>query len=251
MTDLISYAVADGVAHIELNRPDAANAIDMPTAQAFRAAIGRAAADDTVRAVLLTGAGKRFCAGGDVAAFASFESAEDQRDYLVGLAHELDAANQELAALEKPVVAHVQGAVAGAGLSVMLSCDLIVAAEGTKFVIAYPGVGLVPDVGCSWLLPRAIGQQRALHLALTNKPIGSDVALDWGLVTEVGDASRANELAAQLAAGPVFALGQARRLIRNSYAATRAEAGADEAETIGRAVMTEDARGLIHAFANR
>src|SRR3546814_9511560 len=94
----------------------------MPTAQAFRAAIGRAAADDTVRAVLLTGAGKRFCAGGDVAAFASFESAEDQRDYLVGLAHELDAANQELAALEKPVVAHVQGAVAGAGLSVMLSC---------------------------------------------------------------------------------------------------------------------------------
>src|SRR3546814_9449851 len=95
MTDLISYAVADGVAHIELNRPDAANAIDMPTAQAFRAAIGRAAADDTVRAVLLTGAGKRFCAGGDVAAFASFESAEDQRDYLVGLAHELDAANPE------------------------------------------------------------------------------------------------------------------------------------------------------------
>src|SRR3546814_7728147 len=156
----------------------------MPTAQAFRAAIGRAASDDTGRAVLLTGAGKRFCAGGDVAAFASFESAEDQRDYLVGLAHELDAANQELAALEKPVVAHVQGAVAGSGLSVMLSCDLIVAAEGTKFVIAYPGVGLVPDVCCSWLLPRAIGKQRALHLALTNKPIGSDVALDWGLVTD-------------------------------------------------------------------
>src|SRR5690606_8096568 len=126
----------------------------------------------------------------------------------------------------KPVVVAVQGAVAGAGLSVMLSGDIIVAAPRTKFVIAYPGVGLVPDVGASWLLPRAIGQQRALHMALTNTPIDADKALDWGLVTEIGEASRAEELATTLAAGPVFALGQARRLIRHSFETDRAGAGA-------------------------
>src|SRR3546814_18237640 len=139
----------------------------MPTAQAFRAAIGRAASDDTGRAVLLTGAGKRFCAGGDVAAFASFESAEDQRDYLVGLAHELDAANQELAALEKPVFAHVQGAVAGPGLSGTPSCDRLVAAEGTTFVTAYPRFGLAPDLAFHCLMPPPLGPPPPLPLAPT------------------------------------------------------------------------------------
>ncbi|MDT0203231.1 enoyl-CoA hydratase/isomerase family protein [Nocardioides sp. AE5] len=248
MTDQITYAVSDGVARIELNRPEAANAFDMPTATLFGELIEKAAADDAVRAVLLTGAGKRFCAGGDVA---SMVQAENQADYLKELAVTLDAATQALAALEKPVVVAVQGAVAGAGLSVMLSGDIIIAAPGTKFVIAYPGVGLVPDVGASWLLPRAIGQQRALHLALTNTPIDAEKALDWGLVTEVGEAARAEELATTLAAGPVFALGQARRLIRHSWETDRAGAGIDEAETIHRAVQTEDAQRLLEAFAKR
>jgi 2-(1,2-epoxy-1,2-dihydrophenyl)acetyl-CoA isomerase len=247
-TDLISYGVNDGVARIELNRPAAANAFDLPTAHAFGEAIDRAAGDDAVRTVLLTGSGKRFCAGGDVAAMVE---AENQSDFIKELAVTLDAANQALAALEKPVVVAVQGAVAGAGLSVMLSGDIIVAAPGTKFVIAYPGVGLVPDVGASWLLPRAIGQQRALHMALTNTPIDADKALDWGLVTEIGEASRAEELAATLASGPVFALGQARRLIRHSFETDRAGAGADEAETISRAVQTEDAQRLLEAFTKR
>lgn len=248
MTDLIDYHVTGGVARIELNRPEVSNAVDLPTAHALTVAIDRAAADVEVRALLVTGAGKRFCAGGDVA---SMVASEDQQGYLVELAHAFDGATQKLAAVQKPVVAHVQGAVAGAGLALMLSCDLIVAAEQTKFVIAYPGVGLVPDCGLSWLLPRAIGQQRALHLALTNKPVDSATALDWGLVTEVGDSGRALALAEELAAGPVFALGQARRLMRNSWESDRAAVGLDEADTIGRAVVTDDAQRLLGAFAKR
>lgn len=248
MSDLISYDVTDGVARIELNRPEVSNAVDLPTAHAMAAAVDRAATDESVRTLLVTGAGKRFCAGGDVA---SMVDSDDQQAYLVELAHAFDAATQKLAAVEKPVVAHVQGAVAGAGLAVMLSCDLIVAAPGTKFVIAYPGVGLVPDCGVSWLLPRAIGQQRALHLALTNKPIDSDTALAWGLVTEIDDSERARALAEELAGGPVFALGQARRLLRNSWESDRVTVGLDEATTIGQAVVTDDAQRLLAGFAKR
>lgn len=249
MTDLVSYVVTDGVAHIELNRPEVSNAVDLPTAHALDEAISNAGADDSVRTVLLTGAGKRFCAGGDVASMVA--SDRDQAGYLQELAGALDGALQRLTALEKPVVGAVQGAVAGAGLGLMLSCDLVVAAPGTKFVIAYPGVGLTPDCGVSWLLPRAIGQQRALHLALTNTPIESEQALAWGLVTEVGERDRADELAATLAAGSVFAFGQARRLIRGSWESDRASVGADEAQTIARAVQTPEAQQALAAFTRR
>ncbi|KQZ75583.1 enoyl-CoA hydratase/isomerase family protein [Nocardioides sp. Root151] len=249
MSDLVSYAVTDGVARIELNRPEVSNAVDLPTAHALSAAIKSAAADDDVRAVLVTGAGKRFCAGGDVASMVASDG--DQAAYLLELAGALDGALQELTALEKPVVGAVQGAVAGAGLAVMLSCDLVVADPGTKFVTAYPGVGLTPDCGVSWLLPRAIGQQRALHMALTNTPITADVALDWGLVTEVAGADRALQLATTLAAGPVFAFGQARRLIRGSWESDRASVGRDEAVTIAKAVGTDDAQRLLAAFTKR
>lgn len=249
MTDLVICTVSGGLARIELNRPDAANAFDLDTARAFDAVLDRVIADDSVQAVLLTGAGGRFCAGGDVAWMVA---ADDQSAALLELAGTLDGALQKLASMEKPVVARVQGAVAGAGLAVMLSCDLIVADPGTKFVIAYPGVGLVPDCGVSWLLPRAVGQQRALQLALTNTPVAADVALDWGLVTEVSDEpGRATALAEQLATGPAYALGQAKRLVRAAWSTDRASAGADEARTIAAAVTTDEAQRLLSGFTKR
>lgn len=249
MTDLVACSIADGLARVELNRPEAANAFDLDLARALDASVDRVAADPDVRAVLLTGAGKRFCAGGDVTWMVQ---ADDQSAAVRELATVLDGALQKLTAMEKPVVVLVQGAVAGAGLAVMLSCDLVVADPGTKFVIAYPGVGLVPDCGVSWLLPRAVGQQRALQLTLTNQPITADTALDWGLVTEVSeDVNRAGTLAEQLAAGPAYALGQAKRLVRGSWATSRAEAGADEARTIEKAVSTDEAQTLLEAFNRR
>lgn len=249
--DLVRLDVTDGVGTVELNRPEAANALDLPLAEQLATVVERLAGPD-VRAVLVTGSGKRFCAGGDVR---SFLAAEDPPAYLEQLASTADRALQRLAELDKPVVAAVHGAVAGAGLAVMLSCDVIVAAAGTKFVTAYAGIGLTPDCGLSWLLPRAVGQQRALELLLRPRTLTADEARDWGLVTEVVDAAaaldRGHELASSLAAGPAFAFGQARRLVRSSYAAARAETGADEARTIAKAVQTDDAQRLIAAFMAR
>lgn len=249
----VTSVVVDGVAHIQLNRPDAANALDMGLAVGLREAAERAGGDDSVRAVLLTGAGKRFCGGGDVASFAA---AEDQAAFLHDLAVEADAAVRTLEALDKPVVAAVQGAVAGAGLAIMLSADVIVAAAGTKFVFAYPGIGLTPDCGVSWLLPRAIGQQRALAFSLANKPIGPETALEWGLVAETAESAdaaiaRAEEVAAGFAAGPARALGQARRLLRAGWSHSREEMGLEEARTIASAVTGDEAQSLISAFVSR
>lgn len=249
MSEPLTLSIADGVAHLELTRPESSNAFDLAAARAFAEAVQNIERDDAVRVVLLTGAGKRFCAGGDVL---SMIAADDSSSYLLELADVLDGALQRLDSLPKPVVVAVQGSVAGAGIGVMLAGDLIVADRATRFVTAYSGIGLTPDCGVSWLLPRAVGQQRALQLLLTPTVIDGDQALSWGLVTEVvsGDAvSRARELAGSLATGPSHALGQARRLQRASWAADRATAGADESRTIAAAIRTPEATALIAGFA--
>ena len=210
----------------------------------------QAADDTTVRSVLLTGAGPRFCAGGDIASFAA---ATDQAAYVHHLATELDAAFRALAALKKPVVVAVQGSVAGAGLALMLSCDLIVSAPATKFVFAYPGIGFTPDCGLSYLLPRAIGQQRALAFALGGRGMGTSQALDWGLVTEVAEntEARAREVATGWASGPAAAFGETRRLFRAGWELDRVSMGAEEARTISRMVEGEEAQSLIARFVSR
>jgi 2-(1,2-epoxy-1,2-dihydrophenyl)acetyl-CoA isomerase len=253
VSDLVIYQLRDGVARIELNRPGSANAFDLETTRAFAEHVRRAAEDDEARAVLVTGAGSRFCGGGDVTSFAA---AEDQPAYVLQVATELDAAFQHLTALDKPVVAAVQGAVAGAGLALMLSCDVVVSAPGTRFVFAYPGIGFTPDCGLSYLLPRAVGQQRALRFALVGEPATAAEALDWGLVTEVLDDStdpvdRGAELAAGFAAGPATALGQVRRLLRSGWAMTREETGSEEARTIAEMARGTEAQDLIRRFVTR
>ena len=247
MPDVIGYSVAHGVAHIRLNRPEVSNALDLDAAGAFASAVERAATSDEVRAVLLTGEGRRFCAGGDVAAFAQ---AADQPSYIHQLASELDAGFQRLAALEMPVVAAVHGAVAGAGLALMLSCDLIVADPATKFVFAYPAIGFTPDCGLSYLLPRSIGQHRALRFALMGEPASADDAYAWGMVTEVSaDAlGRGTELAISLASGSAKALGQCRRLIRSGWEMDRAAVGAEETRTVTEMVEGAEAQLLIARF---
>jgi 2-(1,2-epoxy-1,2-dihydrophenyl)acetyl-CoA isomerase len=249
--ETLRVAVEDGVAVLEMTRQQQSNSFDLPAARAFDDAVRAIELDDAVRVVLLTGAGKRFCAGGDVA---SMIAAEGRAAYLQELAEVLDGALQHLGTLSKPVVVAVQGAVAGAGIGVMLAGDIIVADRATKFVSAYESIGLTPDCGVSWLLPRVIGQQRALQFCLMPAAINADIALSWGLITEVVDddaAGRALDIARSLAAGPAQALGQARRLLRSSWAADRPTSGADEARTIANAVTTAEATVLVEAFAQR
>lgn len=246
----VSYSAADGVARIELNRPEVANTIDLTLARELGEAARRAGQDDAVRAVVLSGAGKRFCGGGDIGSFAR---AADPAADLLELARAADQAVLALESLTKPVVTAVQGAVAGGGLGIMLGGDVVVAAEGTKFVFAYPAIGLSPDCGASTALPLAMGRHRALAFALRDQPLGADEAREQGLVAEVvaDPLARAEELAATWAAGSASAYGEARRLLRAGAGRTREESGRDEADTIGRRAATPEAQELFVRFLGR
>ncbi|MET0448282.1 MAG: enoyl-CoA hydratase/isomerase family protein [Aeromicrobium sp.] len=247
----VTHDIVDGIGRIVLTRPEHSNSFDLPAAADMTIAV-EAVSVDEVRAITVTAEGKRFCAGGDVK---SFVEAEDAAAYLLELANVLEGALRNLADLAKPVVAGVRGAVAGAGLGVMLSADVIVAARGTKFVMAYPGIGLTPDCGVSYLVPRAIGQQRALDFALTGRVLSAEEALDWGLVTYVVEdeevEAKVAEIAAGWAASAPAALGQARRLIRSSWDTSGPEQGADESATIAASVTGAEAQRLVRAFVSR
>lgn len=241
------------VLRIVLDRPEAANAFDIPATLALREAIDRAASGG-YGAVLVTGAGPRFCAGGDVASFAAAPPAE-RESYLHGLATMLEAELRRLADLPLPVVSVVHGAVAGAGLAFVLSSDIVVAARSTKFVWGYAGVGLTPDCGVSYLLPRAVGTPRALEMALGGTVLTAPAAQEWGLVARVVDDEEAQaagaELAATLAAGPTQALGHTVRLLRSAWEVDRETHAADEAATIASRVVSDEAAPLVARFASR
>jgi len=251
MSDRVLVSVADGIGHIRLNRPEAANAFDLETTRSFGEAVDRVAEED-VLVVLLTGAGARFCAGGDVT---SFVAQEDAPAYLLELATLLDSHVQRLGALPKPVTAAVQGAVAGAGLALVLTADLVVSAPSTKYTMAYANIGLTPDCGVSYLLPRIVGPRLAIQLTLERRVLDAPQALEWGLITSIADDAQADaaELAVLLARehGVSQALGQARRLLRGAYDDPRETHAADEARTIAAAVATEPAQALLRAFTSR
>jgi 2-(1,2-epoxy-1,2-dihydrophenyl)acetyl-CoA isomerase len=204
------------IATLRFNRPGALNAIDVPMAEAFLAAVREIAADRTVRAVLLSGAGKGFMAGGDLAVLQADPAGGAAA--LIGPLHE---ALGVLATIDAPVVAQVHGVAAGAGLSLMLQADFVLAAEGTRFNLAYVNIGTSCDVGASWALPRWVGLRRALEIALLGDTLDAAAAERIGLVNRVVPAealaSEAMALAGRLANGPTVALGQLRRLMRASF----------------------------------
>jgi 2-(1,2-epoxy-1,2-dihydrophenyl)acetyl-CoA isomerase len=247
----VKHEIVDGVGRLVLNRPEQSNSFDLPAAQDLVAAVDALSGDD-VLAITLTAEGKRFCAGGDVK---SFVEADDAPAYLLELAGVLEGGLRDLAELPKPVVAGVRGAVAGAGLAVMLSSDVIVAGESTKFVMAYSGIGLTPDCGASYLVARAVGQVRALDFALSGRVLSAAEALDWGLVSYVvADdevEAKVDQIAKRWATSAPHALGQTKRLIRNSWDITGPETGADESATIASAVAGEEAQRLVNAFVSR
>lgn len=245
----VLLSVADGVAHVELNRPDASNTIDLPWTEAFTSALQQVSDDDTVRVVLLTGRGRMFCAGGDLGAM---DAAPDRSAYLQELADALHVGVRLLDGLDKPVVVGVHGAAAGAGLSLVLGGDLVVAGRSASFVTAYTSVGLTPDGGQSWLLPRVVGLQRALELTLTPRRLSADEAQEWGIVARVVEdeavADEAHALARRLADGPAAAFGRARRLLRSSYDTGLSDRLDVEARTIAASVAEPESTALITRF---
>lgn len=206
------------VAEILLNRPEVLNAANRDLAETFLGVCRQIAADPGVRAVLLRGAGKAFMGGGDLAGFhADPDHADDTAN---GLIRPLNEAVAILAELQAPVVASLHGAVAGAGVSLALACDLAIAADNVKFNLAYSRIGASPDVSASWSLPRVVGLRKAMEIALLAENFDAAEALRLGIVNRVVPAAdlpaETEALMRRLAAGPSFSYGTIKKLLRAS-----------------------------------
>ncbi len=227
--DTVLYEVRDHVAHLTLNRPKSLNALNLDMIEALRLTTARAEVDPDVRSILLTGAGEHFMAGGDLKWFREQLTLPPQQrqplfERVIGDVHQ---STQQLRRCGKPVVAAVRGAVAGFGLSLMLAADLVVAAEDAYFTLAYCNIGLSPDGGATWSLPRAVGMKRAAEIALLGDRFDARQALDWGMVNRVVAVAelmpQAETLALRLAGGPAEALAHTKRLLNTSLDNTLAE----------------------------
>lgn len=243
----------NGVLTITLNRPDRGNAIDMALAQALLDAVLLASDDPQVRCVVLTGAGRMFCAGGDISAFIA--AGEAPGTFIRTLADVLHEAMIELARMEKPLVALVNGPAAGAGLSLAMAADIVLASEAAHFTAAYTAIGLTPDGGLTWLLPRLVGLRKAQEMILTNRRVHASEAYETGMVTRVVAAEQladeGRKHASQLADGPTAALGAARRLLaEGQLAALRQQLDSEAASIATLAGSPEGREGLV-AFSQR
>jgi len=234
---------------ITLNRPEVYNAFNRDLHAALHEALAEAQ-DAAVRCVVVTGAGKGFCAGQDLKEFG--QVAGSIREALEATYHP----NIRLVrALEKPVIAAVNGPAAGAGLSFACACDLRVASDAATFVPGFVGIGLVPDSGGTWFIHRLLGFARAFEWMCANTRLSATEALDWGLVSEVVPAasfeSRVAELAAEWAARPTLAVGRTKQLFEHAFSASLEEQLALEAELQQASVATADFREGVGAFLEK
>ena len=249
----VLYDPKDGVATITLNRPDAYNALNLALARDLFQATLEADEDKAVRCIVITGAGKAFCAGGDVKDFA------DNLDRIGVLGKELTTylhgSVSRLARSQKPVIMAVNGVAAGGGMSFALSGDLVVATESAKFTMAYSKIAASPDGSSSYFLPRMIGLHRALELHYTNRVLTAREAMDWGLVNRVHPdaefAGAVGALARELAQGPTLAFGRAKLLFHQSTQESLETQMEIEAQAIVACFHSEDGRSGILGFAKK
>ena len=247
------YAVSEGVATITFNRPTVMNALDVEMIHAFRTNCERAAADAGARVIVLRGAGPAFVAGGDVAMFR--DRMVEMATLVPELAAELHLGILALRRAPQPVIAAVHGAVAGAGVSIMLACDLVLAAAGTQFSLAYSRIGTSPDGGATWFLPRLTGYQKAMELMLLADTVDAEIMQGLGVVNRVCAADQLSveveKLARRLAAGPAQAYAETKALAnRAMYAGLAAQLDA-EALAFARCAKTEDFFEGITAFTDK
>lgn len=253
MSDSILYSVADGIATITLNRPQVMNALDAGMIRRLREAAERVERETAVRAVVLGGAGAAFCAGGDVAAFR--ENATRVPAMVREVAGDLHHAVLALRRAPKPVLASVHGAVAGAGVSLMTAADLAIAADGTKFTLAYSRIGASPDGGATYSLPRLVGYRKALELMLLSDTFDARAALRLGLVNWVVDAERLSAemdaIARRLAQGATVAFGETKRLLYQDTEQALAAHLDAEIEAFARCAATRDFAEGVRAFVEK
>jgi len=248
--DTITFALSDGIARITLNRPDRLNSFTRAMHGELAQALD-AAAD--ARVIILTGAGRGFCAGQDLndRAVAPGE-AVDLGDTVEASWNPLI---RRLATMPQPVIARVNGVAAGAGANIALACDLVVAAKSAKFIQSFSALGLIPDSGGSWHLPRLVGQARALGLALTGEPLPAEKAADWGLIWKCVDDdaldAEVGALARKLASLPPLGLAAIKSLLRTTGERTLDQELDLQRDEMRRLGFTADYREGVAAFLEK
>jgi 2-(1,2-epoxy-1,2-dihydrophenyl)acetyl-CoA isomerase len=241
---------ADGIARITLNRPDRLNSFTRAMHAELQSALDEA---EDARVIVLTGAGRGFCAGQDL----------NDRAVAPGQAVDLGETVEtswnplirRLATMPQPVITQVNGVAAGAGANIALACDIVIAAKSAKFIQSFSALGLIPDSGGSWHLPRLVGQARALGLALTGEPISGEQAADWGLIWKAVDAEMLDQevdaIATKLAALPPLGLAAIKQIIRTTGERTLDEELILQRDEMRRLGFTEDYREGVTAFLEK
>ncbi|MFW2365064.1 MAG: enoyl-CoA hydratase/isomerase family protein [Desulforhopalus sp.] len=247
---LITFEIDDGVGLIRLNRPNDGNALIPEMAWELLDAANRCDEDPEIRAVVLTGSGKMFCAGGDLKAFAA--QGEKVSGYIKDITQAFHAAISRFNWMDPPVVGAINGTAAGGGFSLALTTDIAIAAESAKFTMAYTKGGLTPDGSSSYFLARMVGLRRAKEMALLNPILSARQAMEWGLVNEVvADdqvLSTALEIAKHLAKGPTRSFGETKRLILSGATESLESQMERETRAIAAIARSADTREGIAAF---
>jgi 2-(1,2-epoxy-1,2-dihydrophenyl)acetyl-CoA isomerase len=252
--ETILFSVEAGAARLTLNRPERLNSFTVKMHEEIAEALGAIEADRTIRVLLITGAGRGFCAGQDLSDRAvSPDGAAPDLGESVGKRY--NPLIRRLTSLPMPVVCAVNGVAAGAGASLAFASDIVIAARSAKFIMSFANIGLVPDSGSSWALPRLAGQARALGLALTGDPLPAETAAQWGLIWRCVDDDTLGEeteaLVAKFASAPTRGLAETKKLIRGAFSRTldeQLELERDRMRELGR---SDDYREGVDAFLNK
>ncbi len=244
-----------GVRTITLHRPQVLNAFDGNLAAALNEALQDADQDESVGCIVITGAGRAFCSGQDLAEYAGRLDTDEPLDLESRLRDEYNPIIARIRTMEKPVIASVNGAAAGAGCSLALACDLRVAGESASFIQAFINIGLVPDCGSTFMLPRLVGVARAMELTFTGRRVPAAEALEMGLVNRVVPdkelPAETGRFARQLAAGPPRAIGLTKRMINDAWTTDLQAQLELEARLQTLAMRTDDHREGLSAFLEK
>jgi 2-(1,2-epoxy-1,2-dihydrophenyl)acetyl-CoA isomerase len=252
--DSVLFEARDGVAHITLNRPGVLNSFDRPMSARLQEVLAEVAADRGLRAAYLTGAGRAFCAGQDLAEAAPKDGPR-MTDFAGHVRRVYNPIVTAIRKLEKPVVCGVNGVAAGAGASLALACDLVIAAEEACFIQAFIKIGLVPDTGATYFLPRIAGMAQAAALMMLGERLPAPRALELGMIYKVCTLEQLETvgtgLAAQLATQPTYALALIKQMLNASLHNTLSQQLEMEAEYQGRAAASADYREGVAAFLEK
>jgi 2-(1,2-epoxy-1,2-dihydrophenyl)acetyl-CoA isomerase len=249
----MTFDIVEGIATLTLNRPDDANALNQQMANELLDAAMICSSDERVRAVIVTGNGKMFCAGGDLREMD--EQGERRPEHLTRMASALHGALIRFSHMDAPVIMAVNGTAAGGGFSMALSGDIILASDKAKFIAAYTASGLTPDGSSTYFLAKHVGLLRAKELLLTNRLLSAQEACDWGMVTRVVPAEtlmdEARKLATTFAAGPTRAFGGLKQLLQTAYSDPMETQLERETRGISQMMRTHDGPHGLNAFLNK